>query len=135
MSRDPRDERERGSARKPKKERSRVQWQGFVDIPLSAENKTEVSQMSREADDILGILVALVDAGYKVSLTHDAAHNAHIASATGVRDEGENAGYSLSARGPDTTGAINALWFKHAFLAQEGVWANVGAMSSDSGYG
>lgn len=110
------------------------EWNGFVDIPLDTEDKNYLKEMSREAADVLGILCALAEEGYKLSLSPDIAHGAYIATATGRVPGSANVGRSLSARGPDLLGAINALWYKHALLAESGDWSNVGNQRDGSGY-
>lgn len=110
------------------------EWIGFVDIPLNDTDKEYLKGMSREADDLLGILEALVQEGYKLSISPDFEHNSVIASATGRIPGSPNEGRSLSARGPDLAGAINALWYKHGILGESGNWENVGRTRDGSGY-
>lgn len=110
-------------------------WIGFVDISLSAQDKADLETWSTDPVDVLGIVDALAGEGYKLSLSPDTEHNCVIATATGKTDACLNLGYSLSARGPDVSGALVCLWFKHTVLAKSGLWANVGTNRDNSRYG
>lgn len=101
------------------------EWKGFCDIPLSEQDKDKFRGTAFEAIDVLGAIDALVEEGYKVSVTSDASHGAIVASATGQAVECPNRGFALSARAGSVDVAVMLLWYKHDVLAQGGVWENV----------
>lgn len=121
-------------ARKGRKSKGAA-WQGFVDIPLSSEDKELLASTDVLSDDVFGMLAWLLDAGYKVSITSDTAHNCYIASATGVSDACINAGYTTSGRGPSLERAVHVLYHKVVYLAKEGLWTNVGGDRSLAAWG
>jgi len=105
-------------------------FQGFVDIPLSDADKTEVEVWAQPGQvDVDAFLIQVVDDGYKFSLVADPEHNSCIATLTGRHEGCENKGYALSARGPDALGAMVALWYKHATLAHWGAWTEQGKVA------
>ena len=121
-----------GKAKSRKSTRDRQEWQGYIDIALTEEDRVQIGTGELEPADFVGLLEELTTTGYKVSFSPDAAHQCVICTATGVGDECLNAGYSLSARGPDLSGALAVLWHKHGIMAQGGLWANVGGTSVPS---
>lgn len=100
-------------------------WQGFVDIDLAQEDKDRVRDMSIEAEDVLAIIFYFPAEGYKLTLSHDAAHSSYVAAATCQVKSDPNAGYTLNGRGSTPEKALNSLWYKHAVIAQSGAWSNV----------
>jgi hypothetical protein len=98
-------------------------WLGFVDLPLMEEEKQSLAAMSLEdCPDLLAFLERAIADGYKVSLVGDEKHSCVIMTLTGRGEGCENAGYSLSARGPDLVGALLVLDYKHRVICEEGRW-------------
>lgn len=131
-------EKERKNGRqnaRPATSKQRIEWQGFADIVLSESDKEKLAAESLLPDDFVGVLEYFHSHGYKVSLSPDKAHSCIIATITGVEDDCLNVGYSLSGRGPNLEKAVAVLWYKHAVLAVEGVWANVASNRSGNLYG
>ena len=114
-----------GNIRPISKNEGKPVWQGFCDIILTETDKDRLRGVEFEADDILGALTALVEQGYKVSLTDDVEHGMSIASATGQGQDCANRGYTLSARSGSLPKAVMVLWYKHHEVAHDGVWSNV----------
>lgn len=100
-------------------------WQGFVDINLTAGERDDLEGYVGEwSPGALAAFLSLVlDDGYKLSLSPDPAHNCVIATLTGTQSGCANRGFSLSARGPDGSGALLALWYKHVRLCECLAWS------------
>ena len=99
-------------------------WVGFVDLVLTNEEKEHLSSMGFEDyPDMRVFLERVLEDGYKVSLVTDEKHSCVIMTLTGKGEGCVNAGYSLSARGPDLLGALLVLDFKHRVLCDEGRWS------------
>lgn len=99
-------------------------WLGFVEVPLSDDDKASLAQGHFEAEDAFSFLEELANDGYKVSISQDAKNSCYIASATGRHPDDPNNGYTLSGRGPDVLGSLAALAYKHITLCERGAWAN-----------
>lgn len=107
-------------------------WKGFIDIALTSDQKDRVRALSSEPDDVLGIIGDFVDNGFRVTLSRDARGGGFICSVTATRATDPNAGFTLAGRGGSLARAVNALYFKHVVVAQEGLWSNVsGGFASD----
>lgn len=99
-------------------------WEGFVDIALTSQQKEHLASLEQDdLPDVWLFLVSVVEEGYKVSLVNDEKHACCIATLTGRGSGCLNAGFSLSARGPDVFDALVVLHFKHVVLCDRQVWA------------
>jgi len=107
-----------GSANSPKKDFIPSR---FVRSELSDQEKEHVKAQNYVWDDIPDNLVALVEAGYKVSLTNDLKSNAYAVWITPANEDNPNHGYTLSARGPTLLAALSVAFYKH-FTKFDGVW-------------
>lgn len=120
----------KGSKGKPPRE-----WHGFVDIPLSKDDKERLADSVFDASELLEVVEDWLSEGYKVSLSPDVEHGSTIATLTGVGAHCTNSGYSLSARGPHAPGALGALAYKHNAIAGRGSWVDVGSSRDNSVFG
>lgn len=111
----------RGKARQAE---GQVAWQGFVDVPLTDEDKASLAEGHFEAADAFSFLEEMVEDGYKVSVSQDAKNSCYVASATGRRPDDPNNGYTLTGRGPDVVGSLASLAYKHITLCERGAWSN-----------
>jgi len=93
----------------------------FVRSELSNQEKEHVKAQNYVWDDIPENLVALVEAGYKVSLTNDLKSNAYAVWITPTDEDNLNHGFTLSARGPTLLAALSVAFYKH-FTKFDGVW-------------
>lgn len=117
-------ERQRGSRRKNGLAKHSGSWEGFVDLPLSPGDKERLAGLGTEDYPVIAdFLASVLDDGYKFSITRDEAHACCVATLTGKAEGCVNAGFSLSARGPDMAGAILVLYFKHVVLCEGQRWA------------
>jgi hypothetical protein len=113
------------SSRRGKKSNGSVGWQGFVDLPLTTQQKEHLAELSEDDyPDIGAFMLDVLADGYKLSVVTDEKHNCVIASLTGKSAGCVNAGYSLSARGPDLAGAFLVLHYKHHVLCEGLRWSD-----------
>jgi hypothetical protein len=113
-----------GSQRKNGIKEHTGSWQGFVDLPLLDADKERLAALSDEDyPNLATFLTEVLQDGYKFSAVTDEAHHCVIATLTGKSEGCVNAGFSLSARGPDLAGAILVLHYKHTVLCEGQRWA------------
>jgi len=93
----------------------------FVRSELSDQEKEHVKAQHYVWDDIPENLDALVQAGYKVSLTNDLKSNAYAVWITPNAENNPNYGFTLSARGPTLLAALSVAFYKH-FTKFDGIW-------------
>lgn len=106
------------------------QWNGFVSCELTAEDKATFKVWDVDFGDAFDLLVGRVTEGYRFSLSHNKKNDSFIASLTGSEDNGDNAGYTLSAFGKDVATAMRVLAYKDGFIL-EGVWENAKVQAKD----
>jgi len=106
------------------------QWNGFVACELTAEDKATFKVWDVDFGDAFDLLVGRVTEGYRLSVSHNKKNDSFIASLTGSEDNGDNAGYTLSAFGKDIATAMRVLAFKDGFIL-EGVWENAKVQAKD----
>lgn len=100
-------------------------WQGFVDVSLTQDEREHVAALCDSDEiDVLPYLLRWVEEGYKVSISPHNRGASVIATLTGRSPENPNLGFSLSAFGPSVQGALYSLIFKHEEVCEGGVWAN-----------
>lgn len=127
MSRYTDGESKKGSRRKNGLAKHSGEWLGFVDIELTADQKVFVADRGQwTPGEVEHFMTRLLETGYKLSLSPDELHHCVIVTITGKGAECPNAGYSLSARGPDWEGAMHMLMYKHTVLCDEMSWLTVG---------
>ena len=110
-------------------------WHGFVDVPLSQQDKETLAEASFSAEDASVFLESATTQGYKVSVSPDWARNCCIATVTGSGDKCPNLGWSMSARGPDAHGALMALAYKMDVITKWGAWDGIGESRDNSPFG
>lgn len=106
------------------------QWNGFVACELTAEDKATFKLWDVDFGDAFDLLIGRVTEGYRFSLSHNKKNDSFIASLTGSEDNGDNAGYTLSAFGKDVATAMRVLAYKDGFIL-EGVWENAKVQAKD----
>lgn len=123
-------EQQRGSRRKNGLRDVSGEWKGFVDISLTGQEKEHLASLEQaDYPDITAFLENVLSDGYKFSVTRDELHSCVIATLTGKGKGCPNAGYSLSARGPDLVGALLVLHHKHVVICEQLRWAEHGESS------
>jgi hypothetical protein len=112
-----------GSGSSPKKD-----WVPFkfVRSELSDQEKEHVKAQNYVWDDIPDNLVALVESGYKISLTNDFKSNAYAVWIAPTSEDNPNYGFTLSARGPSLLAALSVAFYKH-YTKFDGVWPKDGS--------
>jgi hypothetical protein len=113
-----------GAVTKGREKQGAFDWKGFVEISLTSEEKERIADSAWEPADYLSFLSRVVDDGYKVSIVSDSFNQCVVASLTGRASDCMNPGLTLSARGPETAGAIRALAYKHIEICEELRWDN-----------
>jgi|WetSurMetagenome_2_1015567.scaffolds.fasta_scaffold195024_2 hypothetical protein len=108
------------SASSPKHE-----WKGFIDVPLTTEDKARFEIWRGEAEDLLAAVGAAVADGYKLSVSYDQRNNCFQAALTGMLGAAENVGFTMVGRAGTPDKAIAVVMFKHFELAQQGPWSNL----------
>lgn len=103
---------------------ARPEWKGFCDIPLTSEQKDRVRELSSDPVDCLGIIGDFVSNGYRFTASRDTRGGGFVSSVTPTQPSDPNAGFTLTGRGGSLERAINALYYKHVVIAQEGLWTN-----------
>ncbi len=93
----------------------------FVRSELTDQEKDHLKSQNYVWDDIPEHLVALVEAGYKVSCTNDLKTNSFAVWITPTGEDSPNHGFTLSARGPSLLAALSVAFYKH-FTKFDGVW-------------
>lgn len=93
----------------------------FVRSELTDQEKEHVKAQNYVWDDIPEHLVALVEGGYKISLTNDKNSNAFAVWLTPSDANNPNHGFTLSARGPTLLAAIAVAIYKH-YTKFDGIW-------------
>lgn len=118
--RNPQEEMARGT-RKPAGARAvpeRKAWEvEFVNVELSAQDKALLREQVPSGEDLVAFIVRTTEAGFKVTLSWDNAHDCAIASMTG-KDTAleENRGKCMTARGKEAGMALTALAYKWEVL-------------------
>jgi len=118
-----------------KGQRSANDFLGFVDIPLSEDDKASLDQAHFEVEDAFSFVEEMVEDGYKISISSDAAHSCVIVTATGRNADDPNYGYALSGRGADVVGGLASLAYKHITLCERGAWSNFTGRAATSKWG
>jgi len=99
-------------------------FRGFIDIPLSEDDKASLAAANFEESDAFSFIEEMLEDGYKISISADPAHSSVIATAIGRGADNQNDGYALSGRGPDVLGGLASLAYKHITLCDRGIWTN-----------
>jgi hypothetical protein len=114
----------------PKPERKQAEWQGFVDVKLTGDEKAAYGEWGMDDEDLWIIVVDAVISGHKLSVTHNKQNDQFVASFTGQEGSGKNAGFTLSAYAKDWYNSIRVLAFKHSAVL-EGDWSKAAERAGD----
>lgn len=98
------------------------QWRGFVKIPLAnTEDVAFLDEISGElsTDDFL---LEIADRGYKVTVSQLRDGTGFVVSATGNREDCENAGFTTTTFAGSPRRGIMATWYKLAIKCEWGAW-------------
>lgn len=100
-------------------------WQGFVDVVLSDEDRERVKALAEQGEfDLWQYMKNWIEDGYKLSISPHNRGDTVIATLTGKSPDCVNLGFSMSAFGPGMEQALVALAYKHEIVCEGGVWAN-----------
>jgi len=101
----------------------------FVNLELSAEQKTKLRSWCVDPDELDAELEGLLSDGTKITIKWDDRNSCYAAFAF-ASDDSDNAGFILTGRGGGVSRAVRQLAFKHAVLL-DGVWANYRNLAGD----
>jgi len=104
----------------------------FVRCDLSVEDKYRLGQQEFDPGRVFDQIHALVEVGYKFSVSLQSDQKAYIASLFDRDEESKTKGYTLTGRGRSVPNAIAALLFKHYDLL-DGVWPTGNGMDDEWG--
>lgn len=97
----------------PKQTPKKVEWAGFVDIRLTADQIDAFQSWDIQDDDVWLGMAGDVQGGYKFTSAYNGQNDTFSASYTCNILGDPNAGYTLSAFGPDFYTACRMLLYKH----------------------
>lgn len=99
-------------------------WQGFVQVDLDDSHSDAITAYASE-NPAFTILLDMVDQGYKVTVSYQAATQGYVAAATGT-DATDNAGFTLTGWSGSAEDALVVLGYKHDVVTK-GNWQSVAA--------
>lgn len=116
------------------REKNNGDWKGFMDVPLTAALKEQCLAWDCDGDDFETQVDAFVRGGYKLSLSWNEKTQSFVVAATGSKDAGKNAGYTMSAHAKTAANAVFVLSFKHRVVCEED-WSVGGHFQKDEDFG
>lgn len=102
----------------------KVKWTGFANVKLPPNTGLESLQDVFESSSLEDALEALLEEGYKVSITKDWDSGARIVTITGQYSHCPNAGLSCSTWGSGIEAAVWASLWKSQYANGTGQWTN-----------
>ena len=102
----------------------KVKWEGFANVKLPPSISLESLQDHFDNTSVEDALDALLEDGYKVSVTRDYDSGARIVTITGQYAHCPNAGLSCSTWAGSIEGGVWASLWKSQFANGTGVWTN-----------
>ena len=116
------DRKQSTAKRKPKKA-PKVEWAGYVDMPLSASQKEDVAseyELVQDSELIEG-LAALMESQIDVKLKSMDGQSTVACQLMDMNPDSSSAGFVLTSYAPDARAALFVALYKHNVLC-EGVW-------------
>lgn len=99
----------------------------FVDVKLTAEDRLDFLRWEQRTDDVVGLLQALSDDGYRVGCSWSGEQQAYTVSLTGRGEGNPNKGLCMTSFAKTLENAMWLALFKHHVITR-GAWM-------DSAYG
>lgn len=109
-----------------KKETNQLDWKGFKDFKLTADQLNLFGAWDCHDGDVLDLVQACLAEGYKLTFTYNGVSDTYNAALTCNAEKNKNQGYTMSAFAPAFYTALRLLMFKHWELLA-GDWDNVPA--------
>jgi hypothetical protein len=100
--------------RNPKSQESRskkVQFQGFLSLKLSPQEKEAIKSNLVPLDGVLDVLTSAVFAGYKVSLSFNPRRDSYVLTVYGNTVDHPDAGWAMTIFHRDAHVAVSALYW------------------------
>lgn len=95
----------------------------FVEIRLAEADKDQFKAWAKNnTDDSLDLLSALVNSGYKLSVSWSDYNDCYTASLTGVEENGPNFQHVMTSRSDELWEAVMIALYKHYVLCPNGEW-------------
>lgn len=110
------------------------QWTQFVDISLTGTKPEAVSAAFPTSDKIDEAVVALLEAGYRLSFSYNSQTDAFICSVTCKAETSPNNGKTFNAFAGDWAFALQCALYKH-FVVAKGVWGSPDAKTERPSFG
>jgi hypothetical protein len=98
---------------------NKIEWQGYLNVNLSAEDEAIFDAWEVNRVFSFGDVTILADNGYKFSLAWDDRHNGIVASLYASNNKLAWPGWTLTAWAADVETAVRLLFFKHYSLCEE----------------
>lgn len=114
-----------------KKDFSNSTFKGFINVPLSPEQKEAFGDWDIQDADVWDGLATYGEKGYKFSLSHNKSNESWIATFTAGEDTGKNSGYCVSGFASDPYNAARVLLFKVSAILPD-VWKDFKPLPSDT---
>lgn len=93
----------------------------WVNISLTAEDKTAILELNADEISLLHWLGAKAYEGYKISFSWDNFSGAYQCALIGASAEHRDRGFAISARHPDPDMAVLTLWYKVSTYCPSGL--------------
>lgn len=104
------------------KENANSSWKGFVNVPLSTTDTIDVLEHSAGDQDTDDLLLALLNDGYKVSVSPLRDGDGYCCSVTGRGEQNVNKGYTMTTFAGTPRRGILASWYKVYVLCAGEAW-------------
>lgn len=115
---------------KPAAKRDAVAWVGFIDLPLTEQQKIQFAAFeASEQPHLSDMLEGLAAAGHKISLSYNEKNDTFVAALTGLLRPSRGGNETVSAFAGSLVRAMMLLCFKHYGLANED-WETITAASA-----
>lgn len=104
-------------------------WRGFVNVELTAAQKKDAAKLLTDVARLWDNLFALIEDGYKLTVSYDFDHEAYNVSLTCRADDDPNKGLTLTGRGGSVEAALVSFSYKHVTILEK-VWGEAGTQGT-----
>jgi len=106
-------------ATKKQSKAKRPDFKGFVNYPLSTDEKAAIKAISLTLDDYENFLIKLSEEGYKITISYDAFNQCYSCFLMHKDADHTNAGYMLSGKGSTPLKAFKQCSYIHYQIFDE----------------
>jgi len=111
--------------------REKVDWQGYINVNLTPQEKKEFDNWAQTADLWAVSIPNALSSGYTLSINEDTYNNAYAAGLYCIDPDSESAGWKLSIRGKLPDVALYRLFFVHEVVLDRD-WRSVQGRNVDT---